>query len=164
MEKRIIFGSVPENVSQMKLLPQATLKDPFDTAALTALILCRYGESREDCIEMLNFLKGPSPLSNYDIQFLRDRLGGAEYLPFSFFEGSSLDNGYKPSHPFTVTVNDNPYSYSEDGYVTLYLTSSGADNARPLKMRQKKSTGEWFLTEVTILSQIRIPKEADPWA
>ena len=30
--------------------------------------------------------------------------------------------------PYTVTVRDNPYSYTDENYAMLYLTSGGADN------------------------------------
>ena len=36
---------------------------------------------------------------------------------------------------------------------------------RPIKLRQKASTGDWFLWEYSsILSGIRIPSAEDPWA
>lgn len=35
---------------------------------------------------------------------------------------------------------------------------------RPLKLRNKPSTGQWFLWEQQLLTGIRIPVEADPWA
>ena len=35
----------------------------------------------------------------------------------------------------------------------------------PMKLRQKGSTGEWFLWEYSsVLSGIRIPAAEDPWA
>ncbi|WP_442872029.1 DUF6935 domain-containing protein [Blautia sp.] len=48
--------------------------------------------------------------------------------------------------------------------MTLYVACSGADSPRPLKLRNKPSTGQWFLWEQQLLTGIRIPKEADPWA
>ncbi|MBP5617913.1 MAG: hypothetical protein J6X61_02020, partial [Clostridia bacterium] len=59
---------------------------------------------------------------------------------------------------------DNPYSYPDANWATLQLRSAGADSQRPLKLRKKPSTGEWFLNEVTCLADIRAPKSADPWA
>lgn len=35
---------------------------------------------------------------------------------------------------------------------------------RPLKLRNKPSTGQWFLWEQQLLTGIRIPQVADPWA
>lgn len=162
--KTFTFNSLPENVNELKSMPEADLKDPFATAALAVAVLCNYKSNIDETIAMLDYLKGPSPLSNYDKQFLRDRLGGSEYIPFSYFDGTSPDNAYTPSTPYTITVKDNPYSYTEENYTNLYLKSSGADNERPLKMRLKPSTGQWFLTEITILAGIRIPTEQDPWA
>ena len=73
---------------------------------------------------------------------------------------------YTPEQPYRVAVSENAYSKSqiEEGYLTLYVACSGADSPRPLKLRNKPSTGQWFLWEQQLLTGIRIPKEADPWA
>ena len=48
---------------------------------------------------------------------------------------------------------------------SLYLKSGGADSERPVTLRHKPSTDEWFLWNHTgILAGIRTPKSADPWA
>lgn len=159
MNKTFTFSSIPTDASQVQ-----PAKDAFEAAALTVLVLCNYKNSPEKTIEMLNVLKGPQPMSQYDMQFLRDRLKGKEYKPFSFFAGSSPENGYTPAMPLTITVEDNPYSYNEQGYAMLYIRSSGADSIRQIKLRTKPSTGEWFLWENYLLSDIRIPVSQDPWA
>jgi len=46
----------------------------------------------------------------------------------------------------------------------MYVTSGGADSPRPIKLRKKPSTGQWFLNEIQCLSDIRTPVAADPWA
>ena len=63
-------------------------------------------------------------------------------------------------------VLENAYSRSQigEGYLNLYVVCSGADSPRSLKLRNKPSTGQWFLWEQQLLTGIRIPKEADPWA
>lgn len=158
------FPALPKSAAELKALPEAALTSPFAVAALTVAALCCYEENKDACIEMLNFLKGPQPLSAYDLQFLRDRLTGKGYKPFSFFEGSSPANGYKPSVPYTITVSDNPYSYGDANYATLWIKSSGADSARQVKLRKKASAGQWFLWDQMLLSDIRNPAEEDPWA
>ena len=65
------FESLPQNVDELKALSEADLQDPYAVGALTLLALTRYGESVDDCFEMLNYLRGPEPLSNYQKQFLR---------------------------------------------------------------------------------------------
>lgn len=158
------FTQLPQNLEQLKALPEAKLQTPFQTAALTVVALCRYKENVDECIEMLNFLKGPGSVSQYEIQFLRDRLIGKEYKPFSFFEGANPQNNYTPEQPFKITVYENPYSYPQDGWATLWVQSGGADSKREIKLRNKPSTGEWFMVDNLILGDIRTPVEADPWA
>ena len=85
MEQQFSFAQLPQNLSQLQALPEAAMTNPFAVAALTVAAFCRYGTDRDACLEMLNFLRGPRPLLPYDMQFLRDRLGGKEYKPFSFF-------------------------------------------------------------------------------
>lgn len=113
---------------------------------------------------MINFLKGSQGLSTYEIQFITEHLQGKEYLPFSYFEGSSPENGYELSQPYTVTVSTVPTSFDETGYSKFYLQSSGADSPRPIQVREKSSSGEWFLWEQMLLSDIRQPFAQDPWS
>ena len=48
--------------------------------------------SKQIGIEMLNWLKGPSPLSNQEISFIDDRFrDGKTYIPFSYFDGTVTD-------------------------------------------------------------------------
>ncbi len=158
------FCGIPSNADELKRLDEASLDSPFKTAALTLLALCRYKESAEDAIAMLDFLKGPENVSPYEKQFFKERLYEKEYIPFSYFDGATVQNGYTPSQPLTVSVYENPYSFDNEHWATLWVKSSGADNMRSLKFRQKPSTGEWFLNDIQCLSEIRLPAEKDPWA
>ena len=162
MERTFRFASLPKNDAELLALPEAALSDPFMTAALTAAALCRYEASPDACVQMLNVLRGPRPLSVFETQFLRDRLAGKGYKPFSYFAGATPANNYTPDVPYTVTVRDNPYSYQNDGYATLYLTSGGADSPRPVTLRKKGE--QWMLWEQLLLADIRTPAKDDPWA
>ena len=159
----LTFNSLPKTAEEMRAI--ADLSSPFNTAAYAIAALANYDSNPDAAIEMLNVLKGPEPLSPFQMQFIRERLNGKMYVVRSYFKGSSPQNSYQPSVPYQIEVNENPYSYQNEGYATLYLTSSGADNARPISLRKKPSTGEWFLWgDITYLSDIRIPAEQDPWA
>ncbi len=160
----VSFPNIPVSLEQLRVLPEATLKEAHFAAALLIPALCVWPVNESESIAMLNFLKGPAPLSPREIQFIRDRLRGKAYLPSSYFAGTTPANSYTPSQPYTVTVSENPYSYQEQGYAKLYLQSSGADSLRPVQLRHKASTGEWFLWEQMLLSEIRQPVSADPWA
>ncbi len=156
--------SLPTDLAALQALPEATLDSPFKTAALALAALCRFAADERAVHEMLDFLKGPEPLSNLEKQFLRDRLSGKAYKPFSFFAGATPENGYTPQTPYQLTVSANPYSFETENWATLYVQSGGADAPRPIRLRQKPSTGQWFLNEIQCLSDIRVPRAEDPWA
>ena len=163
-DKQFTFKVLPNNVDELKAMKEANMKDPYAVAALTVVALMRYETSQEDCFDMLNYLKGPEELSAYEKGFLRDRFEGKKYYKVrSFFAGATPQNDYTPSTPYMIKVRSNRDSFASDGWATLWLFSGGADNPRTVKLRQKKSTGEWFLNEIQFLSDIRLPASADPW-
>ena len=155
------FQSLPESLDELKELPEATLDTPFKTAALTLCALCTYSKDEEVGKEMLNWLKGPQPLSNAELQFLKERITGRTHVPFSYFAGAKPENDYTPDEPFTLTISDNPYSYQDKNYAVMHLKSGGADNPRQIKLRKKGN--QWFLWEQFVLVDIRAPKSDDPW-
>ena len=159
------FNQIPTSLAELQALPEASLNDPFKAAALTMLALCAYAKNAKAGIQMLNYLRGPRPMSPMEEQFIRDRfMDNGKYIPFSYFEGASPDNSYTPSQPFTIKISEFANSYTDDGYALLNLISSGADSPRQLKFRKKGSTGEWFLWEQFVMVGIRTPKANDPWA
>lgn len=157
------FAALPESLAQLQALPEASLDTPFKTAALTLCALCAYAADKQIGTEMLNWLRGPRPLSNQDISFLNDRFRDGTHVPFSYFKGATPANDYTPDQPFTVTVESNPYSDANPGYMKLFLRSGGADNPREVVLRQK-GDGQWLLWDQFLLVGVRQPKSADPWA
>ena len=158
------FTALPESLAEMQALPEASLSTPFQTAALTVCALCAYAADKEVGTEMLNWLRGPRPLNGQDISFLNDRFrGGKTYIPFSYFAGATPENNYTPAEPFTLYIESNHTSGAEEGYMKLFIPCGGADSPRPIKLRMK-GDGRWFLWEQYLLTDIRQPKAADPWA
>ena len=157
------FAQLPESLAQMQSLPEARLDDPYKTAALTVCALCVYSGYPQIGAEMLNWLRGPRPLSPFDISFLNDRFRDGLHGPFSYFKGATPENNYIPTAPYTITIESNPYSDANPGYKKLFVRSSGADNPREIILR-RKGDGTWLLWDQMILVGIRAPKSADPWA
>lgn len=158
------FAALPESLAEMQALPEADLVDPYKTAALTVCALCVYAADKDIGTEMLNWLRGPRPLNGADISFLNDRFrGGKTYIPFSYFAGATPENDYTPSQPYRITVESNHVSAAEQGYMKLFIPCGGADSPRPIKLRMR-GDGKWFLWEQYLLTDIRTPKSADPWA
>ena len=159
------FQALPANLSELQALPEAALTDPYATAALSLLALTRFQDSREDSIQMLNFLKGPDNCSPAELQQISDRfMDGKFYKVNSFFEGATPANNYTPAKPFRVKVSSTPYSFDNEGWATLYLHSDGSDSPRPVKLRKKPSTGLWFMVEIQYLGDVRTPVAQDKWA
>lgn len=157
--KTITFDRLPQSAAEIKVG-----KSPFETAAYAVAAFIKYTENPAEGEAMLNVLKGPEPLNPFGKQFLRDRLKGKEYVARSYVEGTSPDNGYALPGVCKIKIMSNPYSYTEAHYARLLLTSSGADNPRFITLREKPSTGEWFLWVYDgILADIRPPKGNSGW-
>jgi hypothetical protein len=158
------FDALPQTLEALQALPEAKLDTAFKTTALTILALSRYESDPETAYAMLSWLKGPDDFSTSEKSFLQDRLRGKEYKVRSFFEGATPENDYTPNKPYVISVIENPYSFDNENWATLYVTSGGADNPRNIKLRKKPSTGQWFLNDIQCLSDIRLPKSEDKWA
>ena len=170
MSREFTFDEIIMEPERFSSLAQSGRQDMYYVAALTVVALCNYTVSDENCHAMLDMIKNPAqPTSVYEKQFLRDRLRGKEYKPFSYFSGASPMNGYTPDEPYKITVESNPYSFTGEDRAVLYLRSGGADSPRQIGLRKKLSTGEWFLVEQFLLSDIRDPvrneagETVDPW-
>lgn len=161
---KMTVSSVPTTSEEFSTLPQNDLSKPENTCAMFLLALALYLKDSDAGVAALNTLRGPRPLSNYDIQFLRDRLRGKSYLPLAYFDGATPANNYVPSSPLTLEViADSRPQDVEEGYLRLFLKTAGADSLRPIKLRQKGDL--WYLWEYSsILSGIRIPSAEDAWA
>ncbi len=162
--KKVTLESLPANLEELQAMPGADLTDEYTVAALAVAVLCNYENDPDETYRMMDFLRGPQPMNGVDKQFIRDRLNGRGYIIRSYLKGTSPDNNYTPAEPYVVEISENSYSRTEEGYVKLFLKSSGADSPRPIILRKKASTGQWFVWQVSFLSDIRKPKEADPWS
>lgn len=159
----VTLNALPTTLSEFEALPRRTTEEVC-AGFLCALNL--YLKDKDAGVAAMNLLRGPRPMTPYDVQFLRDRLRGKEYLPLAYFEGAAPENSYVPRQPYTLNVLSDPRPQDvEEGYIRVFLKTAGADSPRPMKLRCKPSTGEWFLWEYSsILSGIRIPAAQDPWA
>ena len=161
--ERIVFPGIPQSMEEFQALPQARLATPFDTAALTVLAFCVYPQNKDLSLAMVDFLRGPRPLTTMDKHFIADRFMDKDYVPRSYFVGAVPANDYTPTQPYTVVVSEEPYSYVQQGYVKLNISSGGADSPRQVQMRNAKD-GKWYMWEQYLLVGIRQPESSNPWA
>lgn len=144
---QVVIQKIPENLQEFEILA-AKGRQPEHICALFLCALALFDRDKDAGAAAMNLLRGKV------------------YLPLAYFEGATPENGYQPCVPYTLNVLADPRPQDiEPGYMRVFLKTSGADSPRPMKLRQKASTGEWFLWEYSsILSGIRIPAAEDPWA
>ena len=149
--KNVVLQNLPQTAADV-----AVGTDAQKVAAYAVAALARYEQSPADAYAMLDTLLGPRPLNGADKQFIQDRFRGKAYLMRSYFKGATPKNNYTPSQPYTVEVQTNDYTYQQEGYARFLITCGGADSPRPMTLRKKGSTGEWFLWDYKgLLSGIR---------
>ena len=160
----VTIQKLPTTAAEFASMPQMDLTKPENTCAMLLVALQLYAKDKNAGVEAVNLLRGPRPLSPYDVQFLRDRLCDKLYLPLAYFDGATPENNYTPSQPLTLQILSDPRPQDvEEGYLRVFLKTAGADSPRPIKLRRKGEN--WYLWEYSsILSGIRIPAQDDPWA
>ncbi len=165
--KYYTFSRIP--VTEDDIEDYIDFKDPYQTACAILFTLARFENDQEESMEMLDEVMGPEEPSAFDRDFLKNQFEQYPYVIRSYFETTSPENNYaveNPENGITIKIFENDYSHDEEGYVTLWLTSSGADSERSVKLRQKGSTQEWFLFSDTykgLCAGIRQPAENDKW-
>ena len=162
-KEKFTFTNLPITYEEFLSLNESKMTSPFETVALTIVALYHYPLNKDLSLQMLNYLRGPRPLSEMDKQFIRDRFMDKDYVPRSYFEDATPDNNYTPKVPYTLEVCEGPYSYQNEGYATLLVQSNGADSLRQVQVRLAKD-GKWYLWEQMLLADIRKPENTDPWA
>lgn len=158
------FSRLPVSAAEVEEMDSIYYQTPEYAVGMFIAILCHYPDDAEETLRMLEVINGPETITDYDKSFLKDRMEDRNYKPFSFLEGSSPDNDYTPTKPYKLTVYTASNTYDEDGYARLMMQSSGADSKRPIMVRKKESTGEWFFWDHGLLPDIRTPVSQDPWA
>ncbi len=101
----VTMDKLPKSVLELKSEAEK-MHSPEGTAILTIAALCLYPENRDESLAMLDYLRGPRPLSIAEKQFIRDRFMDKDYVPRSYFKGATPDNDYTPDLPYELEVID----------------------------------------------------------
>jgi hypothetical protein len=160
----VTFTKLPETAEEFTAMQEFNFSTPFQVAALFIVAICAYPNNKEACYNMVDAIKGPQKMNQRERDFIRDRMRGKEqYIGKAYFAGATPQNNYTPTIPYQVIVDEGSHTYDAAGYATVYIKTAGADNPRPVTLRQKGD--EWFLWEhAGPLADIKIPVAHDPWA
>ncbi|MBR6940518.1 MAG: hypothetical protein IKH65_06920 [Clostridia bacterium] len=171
MGKACTFDRINMTEEEFRTLVNQNRTDAFYIAGLTAVALCNYKYDPDKCINMLNILRNPhEPMGEREINNIKERLSGREYIPFSYFAGAIQFNDFTPKRPYTVLVKDNKFTFYNEGWAELWMHSSGDTADRPVRLRCKISSGQWYLTEQMLTQDITLvtyddeeEDDDDPW-
>ena len=121
MTYNVTFDKLPLTLSEMTAMPEALLEKPEDTVALTVAALDACSRDLEEGCRMLDYLRGPRPLSNAEKQFIRERFsyGGCRKVPLSYFRGAVPANDYMPEKPFTLEIRDSSSQIAAEGFFKI---------------------------------------------
>lgn len=147
-------------------LRQLDITDEYQSVCAIVFTLARFEDDRDASKQMLEYINGPEDVSDFDIDFMKNQIEQYPYVMRSYFDNTSPEENYEVKE-VSITIKENLYSRNEEGYVKLWLHSSGADSERSVMLRKKESTGEWFLFSDTykgLMAGIRIPASADKWS
>lgn len=173
-----VFNYTPANVAELKqvhraddMLPNKVdaaveagdkAKGRFEVVALYFAALRAYDPKNPDvCFDMMEELcESPTTkilnldsFNNYSKSALKDNLNKMykyKYVGNAYFDGAEPANGYTPSEPLTVTLEDYVYaSQTSNQYQTqIYKIVSrfkGADTERIIQVYQDSIDGKWYI-------------------
>ena len=150
-----VFERLPESRRELLESPYNNLMTPMGAAALYVAALNAYAVSRDEAIAMIGYLRGPNPLAPNELSALDERMsqGDAGCLARSYLAGATPQNGYEPSRPYTVVMNDNFYEYHERDEATVHVACGGSEGPRPVSLR--KAGGDlWYLGGLSLLDGV----------
>ena len=128
---QVAIQKMPESLPEFEALA-AEGRQPERICALFLCALALFDRDKDAGTAAMNLLRGPRPMTPYDVQFLRDRLRGKAYLPLAYFEGATPENGYQPRAPYRLNVLADPRPQDiEPSYLRVFLKTAGADSPRP---------------------------------
>lgn len=173
-----VFSDTPANVDELKPLHKADemLKSSaditdtnangrFEVVALYFAALRAFDPKNPDVTyDMMEELcespttkilngKGTDSFNNFSRNAMKDNLSKSykyKYMGNAYFDGATPDNGYTPSEPLTVTLEDYVYAeqHSNDYQTDIYKITSffpGADSERIIQVYQDPIDGKWYI-------------------
>ncbi|MBN1583240.1 MAG: hypothetical protein JXA89_21200 [Anaerolineae bacterium] len=164
---------LPKSVQDFVALRDQIAQSPQGGAAMMVLAILAYTEDRTlgwQCLtvavdreRLQEGSKGYKgwQLSNGDLQRIQLQVQDKPYLPKSYIEGATPENGYALSGPpYVIACSDNPYSGDlESGTYKVFVACSGASSPRPITLK-RNDKGFWKASEwSSLLVGVKAPAQ-----
>jgi len=158
------IDAIPATVEEFLELRDELAATPEGAAMLMVLALLKFATDEDVGRQFLamsvhseSLWDGPEgykgkQLSRGSLRLIGFQIHDRSYIVQSYFQGTSLENGYKlPGPPYRFEYSTNRYSGDpESGKFKLFIHSSGADMPRPVTVK-KDDDGFWKTAEWTSL-------------
>lgn len=165
------IDQLPRSVADFVTLRDRIATSPQGGAAVMVVALLLYTQDEEfgqQClaaaVDRGRLVKGSQgyqdqQLNARDMQLIRTQIAAHPYLPRSYVQGATPENGYRlPDPPYRFDFAYNPHSGNPDsGVYKPFVVCSGASSPRPVTMR-RDSGGIWKAHEwSSLVVDIRPP-------
>lgn len=160
VQQTIQINALPQSIEEFVALRNKVAETPEGGATMMVVALLAYAEDEQlgqQCLtvavdrgRLQEGAKGYKgwQLRNTDLQRIRTQLRGSAYLPKSYIQGATPENGYQlPAPPYSFDLSGNPYSGDPStGTYKTFIASSGAASPRPVTMK-RNDRGIWKASE-----------------
>ena len=170
----VYIDPMPKSLSD--IVDHIDTDDPVNVCAFFMAGLVRASESWEDGLEIMDEVcasKSPfednitegMPEKDTHKQWLKE--AERNYIPRSYYKGSTPENGYTPDSPWTLVLTKNEAQTTDYNttaangykYVVYDIQSSGRDTSRQLVLFQRPGETRWYMNSFSgILTTIQPPK------
>jgi hypothetical protein len=170
----VVFQEIPASVEAFLSLRDQVAVVPQGGAAMMVMALLAYAESEDlgrQCltaaVDRDRLVEGPEgvrgwQLSKRDLRRIQTQLAGQPYLPRSYFEKATPENGYQLAEPpHVLSFSDSPYSGDPaSGTYKVFVQCSGAPSARPVTVK-RNNRGIWKADSwSSLITGVRAPVQA----
>ncbi len=170
----VSIDKIPQSVEEFITLRDKHANTPQGGAAVWVVAAIMYAQNSNVGRQCLIIASDKSLLSNsnsskgyqgFDFgsssDFLIKQLDSKNYVPHSYIQGTSPENGYAlPNAPYKIACFTNPYSGNEqEGKLKVFVSCTGADSDRPISLVQNEK-GVWKAKEFSsLVVGIKAPKQ-----
>ena len=151
------IASMPKDAAEFEAMCHQHAKTPEGAVACFLIAVLLHESKPELAMEFIPKILGPgfhgpsgrvTPMT----RMMLARLARDPQIARSYVVGASPDNDYQlPPPPYRIRFEREPEAQDQTGRVQIYLVSTGADTARPVKLIQVKE-GFWRLERMSSLS------------
>jgi hypothetical protein len=147
---------LPRSVEDYIALRDRMATTPEGGATMMVLALLLYAQEQElgqgclaAAVDRERLREGPKgyrgwQLGNRDLQLIRTQLASRPYIPRSYVQGATPENGYQlPPPPYRFAFAPNPHSGDPaSGAYKVFVACSGASSPRPVTVH-RNDRGIW---------------------